>query len=493
MAGPSAAEQLLLEYINDARLDPMGDAARYISSYNPLTSPNSDIEQAFRQFGVSGSKLEAAFEALKPVEPVAWNADLTNAARAHSSLMIKDNEQSHQLPGEQPFDVRDQDAGYTGWTALGENIFAYATSPVDAQAAFMVDWGGTAANGGMQNPPGHRENIMDSDFREVGIGIEAHTPTSSNSTGPESVTEDFGTRGTSGVFLLGVAYDDTDKNGFYSIGEGLGTLKVSVGGQSVTSYASGGYTLPTSLTGAQNITFSGAGLSSAVTVGVTLAAGNNYKLDVINGSTLHTSISAKVTGPITAIVGLGEHGLVLQAAGSSAHTIDGTVGNDTLDGGTGADHLVGGWGADTLSGGYGSEFLWGGPGADHITGGPGNDVFYYAAVSDSTGTTHDTVTDFDALHDKFNIPGTVTGINTAMATGALSSASFNANLAADVNASHLAAHHAVEFTPSSGTLKGDHFLIVDENGVAGYQANADLVVALTAPLNMTHLATTDFV
>jgi hypothetical protein len=40
VAGPTDLEQLELEYVNDARLDPLGDAARYILAYSPLQSQN---------------------------------------------------------------------------------------------------------------------------------------------------------------------------------------------------------------------------------------------------------------------------------------------------------------------------------------------------------------------------------------------------------------------------------------------------------------------
>jgi len=43
---------------------------------------------------------------------------------------------------------------------------------------------------------------------------------------------------------------------------------------------------------------------------------------------------------------------------------------------------------------------------------------------------------------------------------------------------HLTAHHAILFKPNAGTLSGVTFLVVDLNGTAGYQANADLVIRL---------------
>ena len=61
---------------------------------------------------------------------------------------------------------------------------------------------------------------MNPNYREIGLGVIAENNPAS-SVGPFVVTEDFG-RNPSGpsVFVLGVAYDDTDLNKFYSVGEG---------------------------------------------------------------------------------------------------------------------------------------------------------------------------------------------------------------------------------------------------------------------------------
>jgi hypothetical protein len=88
----------------------------------------------------------------------------------------------------------------------------------------------------------------------------------------------------------------------------------------------------------------------------------------------------------------------------------------------------------------------------------------------------------------------VTGIDSAITTGALTARRFDANLATAVNSTKLGAHHAVLFTPNAGTHSGDTFLIVDANGVAGYQANADLVILLGAnSTNLGSLSAFDFV
>ena len=45
----------------------------------------------------------------------------------------------------------------------------------------------------------------------------------------------------------------------------------------------------------------------------------------------------------------------------------------------------------------------------------------------------------------------------------------------------------MKFKPRLGSLSWRWFLIVDTNGVAGYQAGADLVVRLDSPQNLLKL------
>lgn len=85
------------------------------------------------------------------------------------------------------------------------------------------------------------------------------------------------------------------------------------------------------------------------------------------------------------------------AGGSTADTLNGTVGtdvifgmggNDVLNGLDGLDVLCGGVGVDNLFGGSGADALSGGAGDDFMTGGNGADAF--------TTTVGDTITDFNA-------------------------------------------------------------------------------------------------
>lgn len=376
----TAAEQYLLELVNDARLDPLGNAARYITSYNPLTSSASNIQSALNFFNVSGSALQSQYAALTPVQPLAYNDQLEAAARGHNNAMIAADSQSHQTPGEADLGGRLTAQGYA-FTRAGENIYAFADDPLYAHAGFMVDWGGSASTGGMQSPPGHRNNIMDGNFREIGVAI-TNESNPNTSVGPQVVTEDLGSRGASGALILGVAYSDTDKNNFYTIGEGTAGLTVAVGAASTSSAASGGYTLQTSATGAQTINLSGAGLAGTVSVGATLTATTNLKIDVVSGDTLKISGSAKISGAVTTIQGLGIAGLSLSTDDLS-HSLVGTVGADTLAGGAGNDTMRGGLGADRVTGGFGNDLIYGNLGTDIIYGNQGSDTLFGGQDADA--------------------------------------------------------------------------------------------------------------
>ncbi len=144
----------------------------------------------------------------------------------------------------------------------------------------------------------------------------------------------------------------------------------------------------------------------------------------------------------------------------------------------------GGSGDDIIDGGHANNYFTGNGGADVINCNANRDILYYNLVSDSTSTTYDTVNDFNPNADFFNLTFAVSAVDAKVSAGALSTASFDTDLAAAIGASQLGADHAVIFTPNSGTLSGDHFLIIDANGVAGYQASQDLVILLGTPSNL---------
>jgi len=155
--------------------------------------------------------------------------------------------------------------------------------------------------------------------------------------------------------------------------------------------------------------------------------------------------------------------------------------------------LTGSATSDTLTGGAGDDIITGLGRDDVLTGGAGVDTFAYTGVWESKSRAYDTVTDFDAASDKLDLWYQVTGVDTPVVSGSLGFSHFDSNLASAVNASKLGAFHAVLFTPDSGSFAGDTFLIVDANGVAGYQAHVDLVILLGASSSPAGLDVTDFV
>jgi methionine-rich copper-binding protein CopC len=148
---------------------------------------------------------------------------------------------------------------------------------------------------------------------------------------------------------------------------------------------------------------------------------------------------------------------------------------------------------NVLTGGALNDTIAGLGRADTLTGAGGIDTFVYHAVADSTSRNFDTITDFDASADRLDLWYQVTGVDPSITTGSVGTRTFDANLASAVGAARLAAHHAVLFTPSAGAHLGKTFLIVDANGVAGYQAGADLVILLGAASNLSGLTSSDFV
>jgi hypothetical protein len=101
--------------------------------------------------------------------------------------------------------------------------------------------------------------------------------------------------------------------------------------------------------------------------------------------------------------------------------------------------------------------------------------------------------DFNAVADVFDLWFQVTGVDAAITNGMVSTRRFDSDLANAVSASKLGAHHAVLFAPSAGSYAGKTFLVIDANGVAGYQAAGDMVILLGAASSLAGLDTTDFV
>ncbi|MBA3878571.1 MAG: hypothetical protein C0500_02515 [Sphingobium sp.] len=153
--------------------------------------------------------------------------------------------------------------------------------------------------------------------------------------------------------------------------------------------------------------------------------------------------------------------------------------------------VIGGLANDTITTGAGADTLFGGVGADILTGGAGADIYRYTIGGESSGAAFDRIDGFVSGVDRIDTFNTITAIDATVTSGALSTATFDADLAAALGSAQFGANRAVLFTPTSGTLAGTTFLVVDGDGTAGYTLNADLVIQLSNP--PASIATTDFI
>jgi uncharacterized protein YkwD len=295
---PDAYEQFLLELINQARMDPGGEFARLITNTATQTAVTANITSAIQFFNVNLNELANQFNALTPTAPLAWNDQLSQSATTHSQLMIDNDLQSHNLPGEPSLGDRVQAAGFQFQT-IGENIFLFGEDALYSHAAFFIDWGNTPT--GIQTPAGHRTNIMDPAKKEIGIGVIAEGNPATTA-GPNVITEHIGTSFTTQQKLLGVVINDTDNDNFYDIGEGVSGVTVTATGTNgtftTTTWDSGGYQLDLA-NGAYTVTFTGMNVNRTANVTIN---NDNLKLDAETGGTVAPATMAQLfaTNPDTA-------------------------------------------------------------------------------------------------------------------------------------------------------------------------------------------------
>ncbi|MCX4759303.1 CAP domain-containing protein [Kitasatospora purpeofusca] len=89
--------------------------------------------------------------------PLTVDPKLTTAAQVHSDDMADRNFFDHASPEGRHADYRIEAAGYR-WSSWGENIARGQKDP----AAVMESW---------MNSPGHRANILNCSFKQIGVGV----------------------------------------------------------------------------------------------------------------------------------------------------------------------------------------------------------------------------------------------------------------------------------------------------------------------------------
>jgi uncharacterized protein YkwD len=120
------------------------------------------------------------------LDPLRLNARLSRAAAGHAGDMERRNYFSHDSLGGASFVDRIRSAGYLkgarSWT-VGENL-AWGSRGRSTPLTVTEMW---------MNSPGHRANILNSTFREIGIGVAFGSPVSSSAPAATYAT-DFGAR-----------------------------------------------------------------------------------------------------------------------------------------------------------------------------------------------------------------------------------------------------------------------------------------------------------
>ena len=114
------------------------------------------------------------------LKPFCVHPNLQKAARAHSEDMIRRDYFSHDTKGRNEGACeRIRRYGYR-WQTCGENI-AYGSGSYGSPDNIFENW---------MKSSGHKANILNKNFREIGIG--AHTGTYKSYTGTTMYTVDFG-------------------------------------------------------------------------------------------------------------------------------------------------------------------------------------------------------------------------------------------------------------------------------------------------------------
>ncbi len=345
---------------------------------------------AYEQFML---ELVNAERAKTGAQPLVFNSKLNDSADSHSNWMIAADIFSHTGVGDSDPFQRMQKAGYSlvgaGATAAENIAWASTRAPTGLQDEVQL------LHTNLMNSAGHRTNILNGSFREIGIGFNTGEYKGWDGA---FVTQNFGRSGTS-VFLTGVTVDDKDGDRSYDIGEGLGGLTVtavsSAGARyTATTQDAGGYSLALSA-GTYTVTFSGGGIAP-VTKQVTIGSAN-VKLDLI----------APATGPVTASGPTSAADTLYGTTGGN--TIKGLGGNDKIYGRAGIDKLHGGTGNDTLVGDSGNDRLYGDSGRDTLTGSAGNDTLTGGTGADAFRFKGkwgaDKIVDFRNASDRIDLRG----------------------------------------------------------------------------------------
>lgn len=312
---PSPEWQYMLELINRARANGGAEATRLVGFQNQGEPPFPGGLQEGPP-SINGQ----SFTIANAAQPLSWNPLLATCAQNHSKL-LNDNDQffsgqsPHTFGGTTP-EQRINTAGYAmnlsteynGPTTAGmsfpgpENVaenVSIGSGPFTGSklVTTILNQHNSLFTDQSVAGRGHRMSMMLTYWREIGIGVTAGKDNDSGNTWDSLYTvQNFGKLANSTPFITGVVYQDTNGNGFYDPGEGIGGIRVDVPGSNffaITS-PSGGYSVPVPGNGNFNATFSGGAFGSPQ-MPVTVANSLNAKLDFVAPVTAAPTLLANVS------------------------------------------------------------------------------------------------------------------------------------------------------------------------------------------------------
>jgi uncharacterized protein YkwD len=310
----TSQEVYALELVNRARANPQAEGVLY----------GVDLTQDLTAGEIAN---------LVPHEPLAFNEFLTTAARKHAKDLADRAFFAHENPDGLDPTARARAEGYT--YSAGENIAAGYDNVEAAHRAWLIS-------------VGHRKNVLslyesfDSTFHYDEFGYGLYIPPANTTPYQSYFAQEFGYQGSNPkVYLLGVVYDDRDQNDFYSIAEGVGSVRVDLvqmvaGSPLVATYttdSAGNYQI-VAPAGTFRVVFTN--LATGLVKSQTVTIGDeNVKVDArLNELTTPVSVSTKAqAGAIisgssrddgsTTIVTLEDNGrpIVFQRAGAGEWTV----------------------------------------------------------------------------------------------------------------------------------------------------------------------------
>jgi SdrD B-like domain/Cysteine-rich secretory protein family len=310
IGNPTNEQQYMLELINRARANGGAEATRLGLSGLQEGPPSTNGEPWTIQ---------------NSVQPLSWNPLLFNCAQNHATNLNTADQfflggSPHTFGGMTPSE-RIAAAGYSmasyngPTTASGffpgpENVFEAEAQGSGPFVGANLIAGVLQGHDGLftdQTVPGrgHRNTTMLAFFREIGIGISVGKDDQNNPGQPNGpwdslyIVQNFGAQTSQAPFITGAVYQDTNGNGFYDPGEGIGGIRVDLTGSSffaVTS-PSGGYAVPISANGSYTVTFSGGSFPAtqqSATVSNLLNTKVDFVVSVSDAPTLLANISTRL-------------------------------------------------------------------------------------------------------------------------------------------------------------------------------------------------------